>query len=65
MDNSTPTWLTVADVCATLSITRDTLYKWRGRGLSPRFKKLPNGDLRCRVDWLDEWLEELPGDEAA
>jgi excisionase family DNA binding protein len=52
-------WLTVVEVCERLQISRNTWDKWRSDGRGPRCKKLPNGQLRIRADWLDQWLEEL------
>jgi predicted DNA-binding transcriptional regulator AlpA len=57
-------WLTVADVVAELRIPRSTFYRWRQIGLGPKSVRLPNGDVRIRPSWLDEWLEEL-SEEAA
>ncbi|WP_112280149.1 helix-turn-helix transcriptional regulator [Prauserella muralis] len=48
--------LTVADVCAELSISRRTFYEWRAKKRAPRCIKLPNGDIRIRRIDLDDWL---------
>jgi excisionase family DNA binding protein len=53
-------WLTIAEVCTYLSVPRSTLDKWRKEGRGPRIKKLPNGQVRIRHDWLDAWINELP-----
>lgn len=53
-------WMTPADVCEELSISRATLDRWRNRRQGPPFRRLPGGTLRvARVD-LDEWLATLP-----
>jgi excisionase family DNA binding protein len=49
--------LTVAELCAELSISRSTFYEWRAKGRAPRCIKLPNGDLRIRRSELDRWLD--------
>jgi predicted DNA-binding transcriptional regulator AlpA len=57
-------WLTVDEVLEHLTISRSTWDKWRQKQCSPKAKRLPNGSLRIRADWLDEWLDQLP-EEAA
>lgn len=49
-------YLTVAELCDELEISRDTYYKWRAKGTAPRCIKLPNGDLRIRREALEDWL---------
>ena len=56
---TSPKWLTTTEVCERLSVSYDTYAKWRGKGTAPRAKRLPNGSLRTREDWLDDWLEAL------
>ena len=53
-------WLTVPEVCEFLSISKSTFYKWRMLGTAPIAKRLPNGDLRIRQDWLNNFMSELP-----
>lgn len=53
-------WLTVNDFVAQLGIPRSTFYKWRAKGDAPRFVRLPNGDLRTKQSWIDEWQAQLP-----
>ncbi len=53
-------WLTVQDCLEELNIPRSTWEKWRQRGLAPRAKKLPNGQLRIASTWLEDWLTDLP-----
>jgi len=57
---TTHRWLTVPEVCDFLSISKSTFYKWRMLGIAPLAKRLPNGDLRIRQDWLNEYMSELP-----
>ena len=51
-------WLTVAEVCAELQVPRSTWEKWRQRDVAPKAIRLPNGQLRIRRAWLDEWISE-------
>lgn len=57
-------WLTTEEVCESLGITPDTLSKWKARGCAPAWKRLPNGSHRTREDWLDNFMDSLPGEEA-
>ncbi len=56
-------WLSVEDVCQELGVSPSTVYKWSadgtGSGRFPRFCKLPNGSIRIRRDWLEDWLDGL------
>ncbi len=56
-------WMTMDDFCQELGISPSTAYKWSAagprRGKFPRYRKLPNGSIRIRRDWFDEWLEAL------
>jgi len=57
---NTVTWMTVADVCKALDISKDTFQKWRTKGTTPPARRLPNGQLRFDardvVDWMDTLL---------
>jgi hypothetical protein len=57
-------WLTIEDFCAELDIPMSTAYKWSSLGSEsgkfPRCCRLPNGKIRIRRDWLEEWLDGLP-----
>jgi predicted DNA-binding transcriptional regulator AlpA len=46
-------------------ISRRSLYKWWEDGRGPRRIKLPNGQIRVRVDWLEDWLLGLEDDGLA
>jgi excisionase family DNA binding protein len=52
-------WLTVDEFCAEMRITRRTFERWRQRGTAPRVKQPggPNGPIRIKRSWFDEWLE--------
>lgn len=53
----------MADFCAELGVARATAYKWSAAGTRsgkfPVFRRLPNGSIRIRRDWLEAWLEHL------
>jgi excisionase family DNA binding protein len=49
--------LTIAEVCADLSISRRTFYEWRAKGRAPRCITLPNGSLRIRRSEYQRWLD--------
>ena len=53
-------WMTVDDCLQQLRIGRSTWEKWRQRGVAPRAKRLPNGQLRVHRDWWTQWLHDLP-----
>ena len=56
-------WMSVEDLCIELGIAASTAYKWSAAGPAsgrfPRYRKLPNGSIRIRRDWFDEWVEGL------
>ena len=52
-------WLTPTEVCERLSISFDTWAKWRQRGVAPRTTRLPNGQLRTRTDWLEDFVATI------
>ncbi len=49
--------LTIAEICAELSISRRTFAEWRAKRRAPRCIKLPNGSLRVRRAEYLRWLE--------
>lgn len=55
--------MTIEDFCAELGVSPSTAYKWSGAGPAsgkfPPFRKLPNGSIRIRRDWFEEWVESL------
>ena len=53
-------WLTIDEVCHIAGISRSTFYKWRNDGHGPQMRRMPNGTIRIKQEWLDEWLDHLP-----
>jgi predicted DNA-binding transcriptional regulator AlpA len=55
--------MTLQDFCAELGVAASTAYKWCQSGPQsgrfPRFRRLPNGSIRIRRDWFDEWVDSL------
>ena len=53
-------WLTVRQFADELGVSISTAYKWSAAGTTsgrfPRHTKLPNGSIRIRRDWLDDWM---------
>ena len=53
-------WLTVREFADELGVSISTAYKWSAAGTTsgrfPRHTKLPNGSIRIRRDWLDDWM---------
>ncbi len=62
-DDGRNEWLSMEDFCRELGVAPSTAYKWSASGPNsgrfPRFRKLPNGSIRIRRDWFDEWVEGL------
>ena len=58
-------WLSLEDLCEELEVPRCRAYKWCAAGPAsgkfPRCRKLPNGRVRIRRDWLEAWIDGLPG----
>ena len=57
-------WFSVQQVSDQLGISTSTFYKWRASQKGPRAKRLPNGELRVREDWLNDFMSELPEEVA-
>jgi predicted DNA-binding transcriptional regulator AlpA len=59
-DNEGRRWLTVREFADELGVSISTAYKWSAAGTGsrrfPRHAKLPNGSIRIRRDWLDDWM---------
>ncbi len=56
-------WMSMDDFRTELGIASSTAYKWSSAGPAsgrfPHYRKLPNGSIRIRRDWFDEWVESL------
>ncbi|MGH8932247.1 MAG: helix-turn-helix transcriptional regulator [Egibacteraceae bacterium] len=56
--------MTFEEFCDELNVPASTAYKWCSLGSEsgkfPRCRRLPNGKIRIRRDWLEEWLDGLP-----
>ncbi|CAB4917354.1 unannotated protein [freshwater metagenome] len=59
-ENRTYNWFSVQQVCEYLGISTSTFYKWRASQKGPRAKRLPNGELRVREDWFNDFMNDLP-----
>lgn len=57
-------WLTVADICADLKISRRTWQEWRANNRTPKCRRLPNNTLRISKTDYAAWLEALPQEVA-
>ena len=51
--------LTLVEVLEELQVPRCTFDDWRRSGRGPRMRKLPNGKLRCRVEDLEDFMDQL------
>lgn len=56
---STPSFYKTSDLASILRVSPHTLSKWSARGWPyfPRHMKLPNGEIRVRIERFEEWLE--------
>ncbi len=48
--------LTIQEVLAQLGVARSTLYGWWDNDGGPRRLALPNGGIRIRQGWLDDFV---------
>jgi hypothetical protein len=55
---SPPLLLGLTDVLRELGVSRRELDAWRRQGVSPRFVRLPNGQLRMKESVLRAWIDE-------
>jgi predicted DNA-binding transcriptional regulator AlpA len=57
-------WMSINDFCEELGVAMSTAYKWSAAGAAsgrfPRYRRLPNGSIRIRRDWFEEWVD-TPG----
>ncbi|WP_067489072.1 helix-turn-helix transcriptional regulator [Actinomadura hibisca] len=49
-------FLTLAEFCALLKISRQTFYDWRQKGVAPRCHVLPNRQIRIELNDYKAWL---------
>lgn len=65
-NKSAARWMTIRDLCKEIGVSRSTAYKWAARGPAsgkfPEFRRLPNGGIRIRRDWFEQWIEGLGPD---
>ncbi|MER5509531.1 helix-turn-helix domain-containing protein [Streptomyces sp. NPDC002766] len=59
-----PEMLKLPEVLDEIGMSRAAFYRMRARGLAPRIRKLPNGQVRVSRADLDAWWESC-GDPAA
>jgi hypothetical protein len=52
-------WLSVADICTELKVSRRTFYRWRELQIGPEAIKLPNGEIRVERSSFSAWLVGL------
>ena len=55
MDNQHDTYLSVDQVAARLSVSRDSIYRWKRLGDFPRAVKLSPSTTRWRLSDIQEW----------
>jgi hypothetical protein len=58
MNKWAKTYLNTAETSEYLGVPSETLKMWRSRGRGPKYRKLPNGKVSYRLDWLDEFNEQ-------
>ncbi|UGQ10039.1 helix-turn-helix domain-containing protein [Yinghuangia sp. ASG 101] len=56
---SRPKTLKLPEVLDQLDMSRTAFYRMCAKGKGPKFKKLPNGQLRFRQVDIDAWWEDL------
>lgn len=56
-------WMTVAEFCDEMNISRSTFDDWRAKRRAPKCIRLPNGSLRIKRNDFEDWLDTL--EEAA
>lgn len=56
-------WMTIAEFCREMGISRSTFDDWRAKRRAPKCVRLPNGSLRIRRTDFEDWLDAL--EEAA
>lgn len=56
---SRPRTMKLPELLKELGISRASYYRMRAKGTAPKFKKLPNGQIRIRHADLDAWWASL------
>jgi predicted DNA-binding transcriptional regulator AlpA len=51
--------MTLQEVFDELGISKSTWNDWKNKGRTPKFFKLPNGQVRVRRSDFEKWLESL------
>jgi predicted DNA-binding transcriptional regulator AlpA len=54
-----PVFITLADVCDQLGVSRNTVNAWRRDGRFPQGKRLPNGQVRYAVVDVEAFIDSL------
>ena len=54
-----PVFITLADVCDQLGVSRNTVNAWRRDGRFPQGKRLPNGLLRFKATEVAVFIDSL------
>jgi hypothetical protein len=62
--DSTPEWVTVAQICDDLQVTADEWHAWRVAGDTPTHFRLPDGTFRVNASEYAFWLESRAVDDA-
>lgn len=56
--NEAHRWVSLAEIAQDLDVSLATVHKWSSRRQLPAIR-LPNGQLRVRVDRYEAWLKSL------
>ncbi len=60
MDTQVSEWLTIAEACEYLKVSRRTLYRWMGAGEVPYFELAAGGmSRRIRREHLEDLLVDV------
>lgn len=52
-------WMTVAEFCEEMGVSRSTFDDWRAKRRAPKCVRIPNGSLRIRRTDFEDWLDTL------
>lgn len=56
--------LTVKQFCDEFKVARSTFYDWLTKGMAPKCRKLPNGQLRIDRRDIETWYSTTCGEAA-